>query len=162
MKKKKVLIIGVGNPIRGDDSAGLEVVKILKSHKLPGGIETREASTGGLPLVEQFLDFEKVYLIDATYDLPGGEVKTFNSAKIKEQGDSTGVHGMGLTKSLKGLRRIYPDRVPKDENIKIFGIGINKNEEFSEKLSEQVAKAVDQTVKMIHTELGLSGAENDH
>ena len=162
MEKKKVLIIGVGNPIRGDDSAGLEFVKILKSQKLTGEIEIREVSTGGLPLVEQFLDFEKVYLIDATYDLPGGEVKAFNSTKIKERGDSSGVHGMGLIQSLKSLRRIYTDRVPKNENIKIFGIGINKNEKFSEKLSDQVAKAVDQTVRMIRTELGLSGAENDH
>ena len=143
MNEKGILIVGVGNPIRGDDSAGIEVIKRLKEFSLPQNVEMRKVSTGGIPLVEQFLDFGEIILIDAIYDLSQGVIEKFRVDEIKSAEDSSGVHGMGLVESLNSLRNIYPERTPKEENIKIFGIGINPNENFSEELSEAVERAVE-------------------
>src|SRR5262245_38873711 len=54
------LMIGYGNPDRGDDAAGLLVVRRLREL----GIEARELSGDALTLIEAWRDADTVVLID--------------------------------------------------------------------------------------------------
>lgn len=59
-----VLIIGIGNEYRGDDGAGLVVVRSIQSKQLPG-IQVIEQTGEGAALMEAFKDAGCVVLIDA-------------------------------------------------------------------------------------------------
>jgi hydrogenase maturation protease len=64
-----ILIIGVGNPDRGDDAAGLAVTQALSRalahHALPH-VAIRESSGDGADLLSAWQGFAVVVLVDAT------------------------------------------------------------------------------------------------
>ena len=61
----KIRIIGCGNSDRGDDAAGLLVVRRLRTLGVDADIAV-EQNGDGLALIEQWAGCEKVILIDAT------------------------------------------------------------------------------------------------
>ena len=71
----KILVIGLGNPILGDDGVGWKVAEAVSNSLFPrpslppkdGGnnIEVDCASLGGLSLMERMIGYERVILIDS-------------------------------------------------------------------------------------------------
>jgi len=61
----KILVIGVGNDIRGDDGVGLEVARALLDLS-PPDVTVIEATGEGTALMEAWKGYERVILIDAT------------------------------------------------------------------------------------------------
>lgn len=59
------LVIGCGNPLRGDDAVGIEVVQRLARCQLPPGVRCVDAGTSGLEIVLLMRDAKAVVLIDA-------------------------------------------------------------------------------------------------
>ncbi len=59
-----ILVLGYGNPTRGDDGAGWEVARRLEKREIPG-VETRTAQQLNLELAEEWGSFERVLLVDA-------------------------------------------------------------------------------------------------
>jgi hypothetical protein len=41
------LIVGLGNPLRGDDGVGVRVIRLLTERRLPGNVEVVDAGTQG-------------------------------------------------------------------------------------------------------------------
>lgn len=60
------LIIGVGNPYRGDDGAGIAVARDLRE-RIPAGIRVIEASGEGAALLEAWKGAAAVILVDAVH-----------------------------------------------------------------------------------------------
>jgi hydrogenase maturation protease len=58
------LVIGIGNPDRGDDAAGLEVARRLRARG-PQGVTVRESSGDASGLLEAFAGHSTVVLVDA-------------------------------------------------------------------------------------------------
>jgi hydrogenase maturation protease len=59
----RILVIGVGNDLRGDDGAGLAVVRHLRERDVEG-IATVEAPGGGASLIDGWNGADAVILID--------------------------------------------------------------------------------------------------
>ena len=59
------LIIGLGNPLRGDDGVGVRVVQALAERALPAGVEVVDGGTQGLGLVSLLEGQKRVILVDA-------------------------------------------------------------------------------------------------
>jgi len=59
------LVIGCGNPLRGDDAVGVNVVQRLQAHALPDGVRCVDAGTSGLEVVLLIQDADRVIFIDA-------------------------------------------------------------------------------------------------
>ena len=47
----ETLIIGLGNPLRGDDGVGVRVVQAFAEQALPAGVEVVDGGTQGLGIV---------------------------------------------------------------------------------------------------------------
>ncbi len=62
--KPRVLVSGIGNPDRGDDGCGLEVVRRLRS-RLPCGVRVIARSGDALALIEDWQGFAVVVVVDA-------------------------------------------------------------------------------------------------
>jgi hydrogenase maturation protease len=82
---KKVGVIGIGNPLRGDDGIGIVLLEKLVERKddLPGDIEYIDGGTGGMNLLHLLARFDIVFFIDAV-NFGGyiGESKLFKAEDV--------------------------------------------------------------------------------
>lgn len=143
--KPKILVIGVGNPFRGDDGIGPAIIKILKTENNPGFVLV-DGGTDGLALLDQVAEYEKAIIIDAVEMLETpGVVKSFApaEAKIKIKSDVLSTHGFGLAEMLKLV-----DELNIKTKIKIIGIQ-PKNIAFGEGLSDEIKNQIPQILKLI-------------
>ena len=62
---RQVLILGVGNPLMGDDGAGIRAVELLEQYHLPEHFKVQEIGTPGWGLGAWFEGQASVVLIDA-------------------------------------------------------------------------------------------------
>ena len=86
--KKKIGIIGLGNPLRCDDAIGLLLLQFLRQNKkkLSKTIDFIDGGTSGMKLLHLLGDYDTVLLLDAV-DFKGspGEIKKFTVDEIKNQ-----------------------------------------------------------------------------
>ncbi|MCY3608903.1 MAG: hydrogenase maturation protease [Acidimicrobiaceae bacterium] len=62
----RVLVVGVGNVLHGDDGFGVEVVKRLESEELPPDVTVTETGIGGIHLVHELMaGYDALVVIDA-------------------------------------------------------------------------------------------------
>ena len=83
MAETRVLVIGCGNPLRGDDAAGPVLIRRLWDRGLPAGVRCADGGTGGMDVVFQMRGVPEVILVDAcrtgaepgaVFEVPGDEV----------------------------------------------------------------------------------------
>src|SRR5512142_2116045 len=98
----KTLILGLGNPILGDDGVGwrvAEAVQLLVASRRPP-VDVEFASLGGLSLMERMLGYERVVLIDCmeTGSAPVGTVRSMPLADLANPvaGHSASAHDTSL------------------------------------------------------------------
>ena len=58
-------MIGVGNPLAGDDGIGVAVIEQLEREGVPAGVEIVDGGTGGLTLLTLMAGARAVLLVDA-------------------------------------------------------------------------------------------------
>ena len=60
------LIVGFGNPLRGDDGAGLAALRELEGASLPAGVRCADVGIGGMALVHELQGgCDRLVIIDA-------------------------------------------------------------------------------------------------
>lgn len=65
--KEKILIIGLGNPLAGDDGFGPRVVEYLRTQKLPDDVELVEGGQDAFALMPELESARNVILVDIIY-----------------------------------------------------------------------------------------------
>ena len=153
-QKKKTIILGIGNPILGDDGIGIHVVRKLKDH-LEGrsDIVIDEAMTGGMNLLDAIVGFETAILIDAVHltDERIGDVKRFHLTDLGTV-HSCNPHDVTLFESIQLAETLGEKQIP--EKIIIIGIVLHELPvEFSEELSPQVASAIPKAIQLVLNEI---------
>jgi len=156
----KTLIIGLGNPILGDDGVGWVVANqvstiLTNRQQLIANrqeIEVDCASLGGLSLMERLAGSERAVLVDAIFTgkKPVGSVSQFVLGDLPDlsSGHSASAHDTSLRNALN-LGRGMDMLLPGDENVVIVAIEAENVYDFSETLSPAVASAVPQAVKAV-------------
>jgi len=140
-----ILVLGLGNPILGDDGVGWRVAQEVRSAlgERAEGIEIDCASLGGLSLMERMLGYSRVILIDAmeTGENPVGHVSMFPLAAIRNPmaGHSSSAHDASLITALEtaqALGQVTP------QTVDIVAIETEKSYDFSDALTAPVEAAV--------------------
>jgi hydrogenase maturation protease len=149
----KTLVIGLGNPILGNDGVGWRVAENLaKLTANRSEVEVDCASLGGLSLMERLTSYERVILVDATFTgtKPIGTVSQFILSDIPDltAGHSASAHDTSLRNALT-VGRSMDVPLPKDENVFIVSIEAEHVYDFSEHLSPPVEAAVSQAVQAV-------------
>jgi len=128
------VIVGVGNPLLGDDAVGLEVAKRLK-----GVVEAdvKLAIAGGLELAEMIAEYDLAIIIDA---FKGKGIKEID---VDDYEESVANHDISFPSAYRILSRYI--RMPK---VRIIGIGIN-GIEIKEELSPKIKKMIPEVVKKV-------------
>ena len=147
----KTLVIGLGNPILGDDGVGWKVAEQVSTAVNPRTpVEVDTAALGGLSLMERLLGYDRVVLVDSmeTGQSPVGSVSTFPLASLQDpmSGHSASAHDTSLITALKTAESIGAD-IPK--RVDVVAIEAQNVYDFSEDLSPAVAAAVPEAVQAV-------------
>jgi hydrogenase maturation protease len=149
----KTLVIGLGNPILGDDGVGWRVVEAIaqKTTALPD-VELDCIALGGLSLMERLTGCERVILVDSisTGKKPNGTVSLFRLTELPDlaSGHTTAVHDTSLQNALK-VGRSLDIPLPRDEDVLVVAIEAENVYDFSEILSPPVKAALHQAVEAV-------------
>ncbi|MFW9851579.1 MAG: hydrogenase maturation protease [Candidatus Thorarchaeota archaeon] len=147
----KIGLIGLGNPIVGDDAIGINVVEYIRdSYSLPENVEIIEdVSLAGIGLVEIFRGYDKVILVDSiqTGNYPKGTVVYLQPEDFANALHISDYHNMDFFTALDFCNQMYND-IPKD--IVILGIEIINVMEFSDELSPELQTKFDEIVDEVY------------
>ncbi len=78
-----IRIIGVGNPLMGDDGVGIKVIELLHQQELPKSVELIDGGCGGLKLLPLLSGCRKLIIVDAAdFSAPPGRVRTVTNADL--------------------------------------------------------------------------------
>ncbi len=141
----KTLILGLGNPILGDDGVGWKIAEAVqsKSADLQGAVEIDFASLGGLSLMERMLGYERVILIDCleTGAAPPGTVRSFPLAELADPtaGHSASAHDTSLITALEAAQSMGAET---PSRVDVVTVEAKISLDFSEQLSPEIAAAV--------------------
>ncbi len=152
----KLIIIGLGNPILGDDSAGWRAAEWVRArlggeqaqegtviHMEGNEIDVDSLAVGGLSLMERLIGYDRAILIDTikTGQQPVGTVSTFRLEDLPDLSAEhmTAVHDASLQTAL-GVGRAMGAQLPSE--IYVVGIEAERVYEFSSKVSSPVAAAI--------------------
>jgi hydrogenase maturation protease len=174
------LVVGLGNPILGDDGVGWrvaeEVQRLIADGRFawqmangdapsaighqPSAIEVDCFALGGLSLMERMLGYQRVILIDAitTGKQPVGSVSRFPLDALPDlaAGHSSSAHDTSLKTALR-LGHSMGAQLPED--VTVVAIEAQSLYDFSEELTPPVAAAVPLAVEavmsLLHTHKGV-------
>jgi hydrogenase maturation protease len=149
----KTLVIGLGNPILGDDGVGWRVAEqIARATADRSDVEVDCVALGGLSLMERLTGCERVILVDSIFtgEKPTGTVIPFLLTELPDlsSGHTTAVHDTSLRNALK-VGRSMDIPLPRDEDVLIITIEAENVYDFSETLSPPVEAAVPQAVEAV-------------
>jgi len=149
----KTIILGVGNPILGDDGVGIHVANQIKKKIQHPNITIDEAITGGMNLLDLLLGYDKAIIIDAVKTQKGiqGEVKRIPLTDFNTM-HSCNPHDVSLIEAIEMAKKMGETKIPKE--IVIIGILMERIPcEFGEKLSKEISAAVPKAVEMTLNEI---------
>ncbi len=152
----RTLVLGLGNPILGDDGVGWEVVDAVEAllvtgarsdgllpARLRGGVEVDRLSLGGLRLMERLIGYDRTIIVDAiaTGRAPAGTVRVWRLAELPDpaQGRLASPHDSSLAAAL-ALGRELGARLPREPWI--VAVEAAPVMDFGEGLSPPVRDAV--------------------
>jgi hydrogenase maturation protease len=142
----KTIVVGLGNPLLGDDGVGWRVAEEVKQQLGNNSAVTVECySLSGLSLMEQLIGFDRVILIDSlnTGRYDQGEVVAFTLDSLEDltYGHSASAHDASLKTALV-VGRSMGERLPADRDIHVVAIEAQHVYDFKEELTPAIAASV--------------------
>jgi hydrogenase maturation protease len=152
MNHKKILILGLGNILLGDEGVGVRIVEQLSSQSLPEEVEVIDGGTAGYELLSFLEGREKVVIVDAvkTEDQPGSVYKLDLSILEEDATMSLSLHQIGLKNVFKmaSLMEINPE-------VTLVGIVPKDYQNYKIGLSKEVEEAIPRAMKTIYQEIEM-------
>lgn len=153
----KCAILGFGNPVRGDDAVGCQVIdklnELLQNHK--DRISLFDMGTSGFEILFALPGHTKIIVVDAVmdeqqkigqlYKVPAEEV-----LQAPEEDPLLFLHGMKWNQGLSYAKKIMGQSYPEDVNAFLISIS---NTSFVEAMQPEVEKARDQVIELILEEV---------
>lgn len=148
-RKNKVLILGIGNVLMGDEGIGVHVVNALEKAALPQGVECLDGGTGSFLLLEPMQDAEKVILIDATIDgKPAGTIRRLRPRYSADYPPTLTAHDIGLKDLLDAfylMGRTAPE-------VSLYAISIPPLGQMSVEISPELEEIIPLATSLVTAE----------
>jgi hydrogenase maturation protease len=141
-------IVCFGNEWHGDDGFGIRVYEQLCRLAWPRDVRVFNAGIAGLDALRFLEDCRQAVLVDALiHSGRSGEIRVFRPEDLADCGQPPIGHGAGLAYLLQALR-VVREPLP---DILIVGAGIEAVKPFAPGLSENMERAVPETVRLIRS-----------
>ena len=144
----KRLVLGIGNPIIGDDGVGFRVIEALEADPPPGNITLTSSDVSGFAILDYIVDCEEVVIVDAIQTVNGkaGDIYRLALDDFRVTKHTPSAHDVDLPTALE-IGRILNMKLP--GKISIVAIEIPDAYEFSNDLTPPVQAAVPLAVQMV-------------
>jgi hydrogenase maturation protease len=142
----RVLVLGVGNLLMGDEGVGIHVLRSLEGEAPIAGVRLLDGGTGGVNLLTELDGADDIVMIDATRD--GRRAGTITFLQPEFVGDlprGLGAHDFGL-KDLFAAAALL-GRLPR---IHLYTIAVEEVKPMCTELSTAVAAMVPALVRAVH------------
>ena len=144
------LIVGLGNPILGDDGIGWRVAQAVAQKLEDPEVEFEYLSLGGLSLMERLIGYEGVIIVDSIQTREGrsGQVYTLALDALPDlsAGHTTAAHDTSLQTALALGRRMGVD-LP--EQVMVVAVEADRVYDFSEELTPDVHAAIPEATEAV-------------
>ncbi len=157
---RSTLILGLGNPLQGDDGVGCRVVEALQAYTLPETVEALDGGTPGIGLLHLLEGRALAILIDAAeMGRPPGTIARFRPREVVLTGSAErlSLHRTAVSDTLALAEALG---LPLPE-IVFFGVQPGRVG-WAESLSPEVAAAIPELVQAILREVGQERKEEAH
>ncbi len=130
----RVLILGVGNYLMGDEGVGVHFAKAAEQEYWPEGVKVLDGGTAGFKLMEDLEIYPMVIMVDATLDgRPAGTIRRIEPRFSADFPSAMSTHEIGLKDLVESLALL--GRLPK---MVLFVVSIDKIQPLSLNLSAGV------------------------
>ena len=150
----KTVIVGVGNAYRGDDAAGIRVVKTLRETKAAPPATLKQCDGNGTAILDFLNDVDRVIVVDAAEtDDPPGTIHRIDASSETLPRDwfARNSHTFGVAEAIETARSL--GELP--ENAVVYAI-VGANWDHGGPLTPAVAKACDTVAKQVAAEVAGS------
>ncbi|HVP22163.1 MAG TPA: hydrogenase maturation protease [Anaerolineaceae bacterium] len=150
MPGRKTIVVGLGNPLLGDDGAGWKVASLLEEQEGMQNVKVEYVAEGGLRLMEIMIGYERAIIVDSIHieDTVAGSVRTFALESLPNPfaGHLGSSHETNLQTAMQ-IGRLSGASLPSE--VIVVAIESTNVYEFSEQLSRPVAQAVPAAAELI-------------
>lgn len=144
-KDPRILILGIGNYLMGDEGVGVHAALRLQGQQLKEDVEVVDGGTGGFHLLQYFEDHETVILIDATLDEnPPGTIRLIQPRFAKDFPRAMSTHDIGLRDMVNALQLM--DKMP---HIYLFVVSIESIQQQGIELTSPIERAMPELLSQI-------------
>ncbi len=145
----RILIVGIGNVLMGDEGVGVYVIRHLEKQTLPSDVACLDGGTGGFHLLEPMQQPERLVMVDATADgAPAGTVQRLQPRYSTDYPPTLCAHDIGLKDLLDSM---YLLGTP--PNVTLFAVSIDVPDGVGTELSPAVAGVVPEVAKQVMAEV---------
>jgi hydrogenase maturation protease len=142
---ERVLVLGVGNILMGDEGVGVHVMRVLEDLPVIDGVRLLDGGTGGVNLLTEFDGADDIVMVDATRDgLAAGSIAFLQPEIVGELPHGLGAHDFGLKDLFAAAALI--GRFPR---IHLYTVSVENVRPMCMELSPEVAAAVPRVVASI-------------
>ncbi len=145
MTKSKILILGVGNILLGDEGVGCRAVERLKDEIRDNDVEIVDGGTGGFHLLSYFSDYEEMILIDATLDQQKeGTVSLIKPKFASDFPTALSAHDIGLRDLIETA--VLSGGLP---NINLITVSIKTIQNMRTVLSPEIENSMPEVISLV-------------
>lgn len=142
---ERVLVLGVGNLLMGDEGVGVHVLRRLEQETPLPGVRLLDGGTGGINLLVEFGGADDIVMIDATRDgRPAGTITFLQPLCVGELPRGLGAHDFGLRDLFAAAALL--GQMPR---IHLYTISVREVKPMCTALSPMVEAAVPEVVHTV-------------
>lgn len=157
----KIVVIGIGNEIQGDDGLGVHAIKELEKISFPKEVELLAGGTSGPDLIVYFEGVDLLIFVDAIRggNEPGTMYK-YNPEEMKYQRSvALSPHQLGIPETLR-LAEFAGKKPKKSVFFGIEPMNLDFSMELSQPLKEKLPRLVELIVEEINSFLASNKDKN--
>jgi hydrogenase maturation protease len=145
----KLLVLGIGNVLMGDEGIGVHVVRQLEEGAIPDGVELLDGGTGSFLLLDPMQRARKVILVDATLDgNPPGTVRRLTPRYSTDYPRTLAAHDIGLKDLLDAFYLLGHE-----VDVVLFAVSIAPLQELGLEMSPDLAARVPEIAAIVKAEV---------
>ncbi len=145
-KLNRILILGIGNYLMGDEGVGVHTIHALSKEKLPDNVDIMDGGTGSFDLMPIMAKYPLVIFIDATMDFkPAGTIDVIYPKFAADFPTVLSAHDVGLKDMIDALE--FKGELPK---IILITVSIREMIPMTIKLTDDIQSSIPKVVETIH------------
>jgi hydrogenase maturation protease len=133
---KRILILGIGNILLGDEGIGVHAIKYLEQQQLPDFVDLLDGGTGGFYILSVLETYKTIIMIDATLDdLPAGTLNVIEPKFASDFPKALSSHEIGLKDLIESAALL--NHLPK---IYLITVSVKEIQDISLELSPELSE----------------------